>query len=274
MPSNINPIYTRIADIQGGTLLGNITATSSALSASADYTGQASTNVPIFTADATNGGYIQKIRCKAAGTNSAVALLKIYLNEGKLNTVSPASSLAAVTPTGLPFTTGGTLLGGGTVVQNYFAKVQAIDSWGGYGILSLESAAGGVPIALGVTTGSITWSWTAATGPVAYYRVYVGTVAGGEYSYFDTTTATASYTQTAPFVAGQFANPIENTTTNMFIGEIALPTTSASSTLAGPEIDYILNVALPPGYRIIVGLHQASVQATGGWVVTVFGGKY
>lgn len=267
MPSNINPIYTRIADIQGGTLLGNVAATSSAGLASADYTGQAATNVPIFTADATNGGYIQKIRFKAAGTNATVSLAKIYLNEGKLNTLSPAGIPG--TPTGAPSITGGTLNPG-----SYFAKVQAIDSWGGYGILSLESAVAGVPIAIGVTTGSITWSWTAATGPVAFYRVYVGTVAGGEYSYFDTTTAATSFTQIAPFVAGQFANPIENTTTNMFIGEIALPATTASNTLAGPEIDYILNVALPPGFRIVVGLHQAGVQPTGGWVVTVFGGKY
>lgn len=272
MPSNINPIYTRVADIQGGTLLGNIAATSSALLASADYTGQASTNVPIFTADSTNGGYIQKIRCKAAGTNAAVALLKIYLNEGKLNTLSPVGSLAAVTPTGSPLTTGGTLLGGGTAVQAYYAKVQAIDSWGGYGILSTESAA--VNIAIGVTTGSIAWSWTAATGPVATYRIYVGAVAGGEYSYFDTTTAALTYTQTAPFEVNKFANPIENTTTNMFIGEVALPVTTASNTVAGPEIDYILNVALPPGYRIVVGLHQAAPQASGGWVVTAFGGKY
>ncbi len=269
MASNINPIYSKVADIQGGVLLGSTTATMTNTSAAADYAGQISINVPVFTADATNGGYIQKIRFKAAGTNVA-ALAKIYLNEGRLNTVSPVGTPAALV--GSPFTTGGTLLGGGTAVQAYFAKVQAIDSWGGFGILSAESSA--VNIAIGVTTGSITWSWTAATGPVAFYRVYVGAVAGGEYSYFDTTTATASYTQTVPFIAGQLANPIDNTTPNMFIGEVSLPASTGSNVTAGVEIDYPLNIALPPGYRIFIGMHSGAVSLASGWVVTVFGGKY
>lgn len=266
MPSNINPIYTRVADIQGGTLLGNAAGTISTGSVATDYTGQPGHNIPIFTADPTNGGYIQKIRFKAAGTNVA-ALAKIYINEGKLNTVSPVGTPG--TPTGSPLTTGGTLLGG-TGGQNYFAKVQGVGSWGGYGILSAESLA--VSIAAG-STGSITWSWTAATGPVAFYRIYVGTITGGEYSYFDTTTAATTFTQIVPFVANQFGNPIDNTTTNMFIGEISLPASTASNVTAGVEIDYPLNIALPPAYRVFVGMHSTA-QLASGWVVTAFGGKY
>ncbi len=261
IPSNINPIYTRVADIQGGILLGNIATTISTGSAATDYTGQSQHNIPIFTADATNGGYVQKIRFKAAGTNVA-AIAKIYLNEGKLNTVSPAGTPG--TPTGAPSTTGGTLQPG-----SYYAKVQAIDSWGGFGILSGESAA----IVITTTLGSIVWSWTAATGPVAYYRVYVGTGTGGEYSYFDATPGALTYTQTAPFITGQFANPIDNTTANMFIGEIVLPPSTASNVTPNIDIDYPINRALPPGYRILVGLHSTATLASG-WVATVFGGKY
>ena len=264
IPSNINPIYTRVADIQGGVLLGNASTTISTTSVATDYTGQPNFNIPVFTADATNGGYIQKIRFKAAGTNATVSLAKIYLNEGKLNTLSPAGIPG--TPTGAPSITGGTLNPG-----SYFAKVQAIDSWGGYGVLSAESA----EINVTTTQGSIVWSWTAATGPVAYYRIYVGTTIGGEYSYFDTSStqpATTTFTQTAPFVANQFANPIDYTTTNMLIGEIALPTTTAGF-VALMDIDFPINRALPPGYRIFVGMHSSAILAAG-WVVTAFGGKY
>ena len=270
MASNINPIYSRVADIQGGVLLGNFANTLSTTSLATDYTGQPTFNIPIFNVDAVNGGYIQKIRFKAAGTNVA-ALARIYINDGDLNTLALVGSLSAVTPTGTPFTTGGTLLGG-TTGQNYYAKVQAIGGWGGHSIVSQESL--GVTVASGTTAGSIVWSWTASSGPVDSYRVFVGGVSGGEYVYFDTGSATASFTQTQSVIAGQYANPVDGTTTNMFIGEVSLPATTASNVTAGVEIDYPLNIALPPGYRILVGMHSTAVLVSGGWVATVFGGKY
>lgn len=60
-------------------------------------------------------------------------------------------------------------------------------------------------------------------------------------------------------------------TNNVFIGEIPLPATTASTTAATVDIDYPLDFALPTGFRIYVGL-GAAVAA--GWVVTCVAGKY
>lgn len=58
---------------------------------------------------------------------------------------------------------------------------------------------------------------------------------------------------------------------NSFYGEISLPATTASATAATVDIDYPLNIALDPGFRIYVGLGTA---VSAGWVVTPIGGKY
>lgn len=58
---------------------------------------------------------------------------------------------------------------------------------------------------------------------------------------------------------------------NVFYGEIALPATTASSTAGTPDIDYPMNMAIPPGYRVYVGLGTA---VSAGWVVTPVAGKY
>ena len=115
--------------------------------AAADYTGVSVNTSLVFTADATNGGYVSRLRFKAGGTNAAT-VIRIYLNNGAANTVA---------------------------------------------------------------------------------------------------------------------------TNNVFYGEIILPATTASTTTATVDIDYPLNIALPPGFRIYVGL-GAAVAA--GWVVTPIAGKY
>lgn len=59
---------------------------------------------------------------------------------------------------------------------------------------------------------------------------------------------------------------------NTMIGEIALPaTTSSAVTLTGPDIDYVLNARLSPGWRIYVGLATA---VAAGWQITAFGGQF
>jgi hypothetical protein len=59
---------------------------------------------------------------------------------------------------------------------------------------------------------------------------------------------------------------------NTFYGEIALPATTASaSSQTGADIDYPMNIALPPGWKIYVGLGTA---VAAGWVVTPVAGKY
>jgi hypothetical protein len=69
-------------------------------------------------------------------------------------------------------------------------------------------------------------------------------------------------------------NGSANTTAanNSFYGEIPLPsTTAAAAALTSPDFDYALNLALPPGFRIVVGLGTA---VAGGWTVVPVAGKY
>ena len=58
---------------------------------------------------------------------------------------------------------------------------------------------------------------------------------------------------------------------NCFFGEFSLPATTAINTAAAVEVDYPLNFALPPGFRIYAGLGTA---VAGGWQFTVIGGNY
>ena len=62
-------------------------------------------------------------------------------------------------------------------------------------------------------------------------------------------------------------------TNNAFYGEISLPATTASNTAATVDIDYPMNIALPAGYTVMVGVSAAADLATG-WVATPIAGKY
>lgn len=72
MPANTTPIYSKIADWQW---IGAITAanTTKDLSSGTSYLA--------FTADATNGGYIKKLRIRHLGTNVAT-VLRVFINNG------------------------------------------------------------------------------------------------------------------------------------------------------------------------------------------------
>ena len=143
MAGNPSPIFSRVGAIG---LNGPNTLGTSIIS---DYNGTGANNVIFFTADATNGGFIQRIRFKAAGTN-AVSVARIFLNNGSANT-------------------------------------------------------------------------------------------------------TAS--------------------NNTFYGEISLPATTASTTAATVDVDYPMGIALPPGYRIVIGISATTTLASG-WVPTVIAGAY
>jgi hypothetical protein len=54
------------------------------LNAANDYTGIDADVTLVFTADATNGGYVERLRFKAGGTNTA-SVARIYLNNGSTN---------------------------------------------------------------------------------------------------------------------------------------------------------------------------------------------
>lgn len=93
MPGNTTPIFSKVGDIQwiNGIATANTTT---------DLT--SGTNYLAFTADATNGGYVQKIRFRALGTNVAT-VARIWINNGSStgtaanNTLFDEISLAATT---------------------------------------------------------------------------------------------------------------------------------------------------------------------------------
>lgn len=68
-------------------------------------------------------------------------------------------------------------------------------------------------------------------------------------------------------------NGSANTTAanNVIYGQQSLPATTASNTAATVEIDYPMELALPPGFRIYVGV---ATTVASGWVVTAVAGQY
>lgn len=72
---NTKPIYSKGPDVQWGA-----TALATANTAK-DGTG---TVLTVFTADATNGGRVEKVRIRAIGTNVAT-VLRVFINNGSTN---------------------------------------------------------------------------------------------------------------------------------------------------------------------------------------------
>jgi hypothetical protein len=140
MAANSAPIFSRIGVIQGG---GPILT---AMTGNA-YDGTATQVQLVFTADSTNGGYIQRLRFKAVGTNIAT-VARVFINNGS-----------------------------------------------------------------------------------------------------------------APTTAAN----------NDFYGEVSLPAITATATAATVDIDYPMNIAMPPGYRIYVGV---GTTVASGWFVTSIAGAY
>ena len=60
-------------------------------------------------------------------------------------------------------------------------------------------------------------------------------------------------------------------TNNTFYGEQSLPATTASTTAATVDVDYVLGFVIPSGFRIYFGLGAAVAS---GWVCTAIGGQY
>jgi hypothetical protein len=243
---NSDPIYSKRGAITRAVLLKT---------AAADYSGVSEYNKEVFSADATNGSYIQRLRFKSVGTNVAT-VARIYINNGGPN---QNWAVAPTAPTATPSAAGGTMLSG-----SYYAQVIAIDA------SNQQSVIGAISLAAVVTgpTGSIAWAWTAVAGAVSY-RIYVTTnaTAGNAVRYF--TSATNSYSQTAMPVTGTFDDPMIGNT--KMYGEITLPATTAIATAATVDIDYPMNIALPAGYEIYVGL---GTTVAAGWNVMAIGGDY
>ena len=81
MAANTSPIYSLAPIVAWGTLTTANTAK--------DGTG---TVVTVFTADATEGGRIEKIKIRAAGTNVAT-VLRVFLNNGSTNATAANNTL-------------------------------------------------------------------------------------------------------------------------------------------------------------------------------------
>lgn len=79
--ANTIPLYSKVADIQWG---ASITTANTAL----DGTGTVST---VFTADATNGGFVQRLRLRPLGTNVAT-VCRVFINNGSTN-ATPANNV-------------------------------------------------------------------------------------------------------------------------------------------------------------------------------------
>lgn len=60
-------------------------------------------------------------------------------------------------------------------------------------------------------------------------------------------------------------------TNNTLFGQLSLPATTATNTAATTEPEYTMDLALPPGFRIYVGL---GTTVASGWSVTAVAGQY
>jgi hypothetical protein len=99
MPSNTKPIFTKAGDVSTN---GTTGMSALVLNAANDYTGIDADVALVFTADATNGGFVQRLRFKAGGTNVAT-VARIYLNNG--STPATATNNAFYGEISLPATT-------------------------------------------------------------------------------------------------------------------------------------------------------------------------
>lgn len=106
MPGNNEPIFTRVGDVtrDAATAMGQLVTL-----AANDFTGISANTALVWTADATNGGFIQRIRAKPGGTNVA-SVARFFINNGAVNTTAannsyygdlslPATTISAVAAT-------------------------------------------------------------------------------------------------------------------------------------------------------------------------------
>lgn len=88
MPANTDPIYSRRGQLASNGTTGMAPALTTAAN---DYTGAGASNAVVFTADSTNGSFVQRIRFKATGTNVAT-VARIFINNGSAATTATNNS--------------------------------------------------------------------------------------------------------------------------------------------------------------------------------------
>ena len=92
MPGNTSPIFSKVARVEWA---GGITAANTAKDGT-------STVETVFTADATNGSYLQKLGVRPRGSNVA-SVLRVFLNNGSSN--ATAANNVLIAEVSLPATT-------------------------------------------------------------------------------------------------------------------------------------------------------------------------
>ena len=271
MPGNITPIFSRVGDIQGPTLLQNPVAATGT-----GYTGADANAVGIYNADPINGGFIQRIRVKANATQPAnVIRFWLCTTAGHI----PTTTTAPQTPTATISSSAGTMTPG-----TYYMKVQALDAMGQPGAFSTE-----ISNTVPATGNNIVWGWSApatVTQGVSNYRLAIGLATGQEQFVIANVGNVLTYTQNTSYWTGYNGNQqgffqlVGNTTATystqltintFFLGELSIPAITATATAATIDIDYPLNFAVPPGYRIIAGLGTTTAN---GLFCTAIAGKY
>lgn len=83
MPANVQPIYTRTPDVQWTISAMTVANTTTDLTSGTIYLA--------FSADSTNGGYVQRIRFRTLGTNSNATVARVWINNGGATT-TPANN--------------------------------------------------------------------------------------------------------------------------------------------------------------------------------------
>ena len=92
MAANISPIFSRTPDIQW---VESITAANNTI----DLT--SGTSYLVFTADATEGGYLREVRIKAnPANNTAATVVRLWVNNG--STLSTSSNSALISESCIP----------------------------------------------------------------------------------------------------------------------------------------------------------------------------
>ena len=84
MPANSQPIFTRLADIQWTVSAMTVANTTTDLTSGTIYLA--------FSADSTNGGYVQRIRFRTLGSNSNATVARVWVNNG-LTTATAANNV-------------------------------------------------------------------------------------------------------------------------------------------------------------------------------------
>jgi hypothetical protein len=93
MAANVQPIFSKVGDIQWGAADGN-GGTAGPLKTANTAKDGTGTVLTVFTADATNGGWVEDIVVQPVGTNTA-SVLRVFINNGSTNATIANNTLIA-----------------------------------------------------------------------------------------------------------------------------------------------------------------------------------